>query len=331
MTFKNEFILNIRRLSYNISEYLDNKMYLKEMEDEDAIDDDVIFNLVVGMVIDELDMMGITISERESAYSDVSLLTTIQILREVFSIEFFSKLAERIPNIQGYILGSIQNEEVDPEIFIHDLSLYCYKSFPLSTMWEHLVRHTDQFSSTMPFLDHVSYIAKHADVKQGNNDTDILIPQYVNYVLVHSSRVRTDVRYLLSHPESEDVDDIDKYINSLQEHDHRLANVMPSEHIPAYMNEDDPHPAYSAGKQDIEEISRFKTNCKHHFEYYAARPNITDVDDYTLILIAADFFRPTWELDLNVSIMLEYANDTKLSDVMIERIEYYLKLLASRG
>ncbi len=327
------FVEEIRKYSRNIDEYLAAQRYLTEVEDPDDATPEVVFNLVIGMVVDELGQLGLTLPVRD-VYTDVDMINLMLHLRSRFDIEEFSNvlrdsdsLAEDLTTLlssDDYVIESLPGEVIDT----------IRVQYPLSSIWEFLHIHRDVIEGSVLFQDHIEGLLKLSfdDVKSDVDDAIVIA--YTKVVETHQKRVRTYIEDIVDNLELDEKDSTG-LLNVMDPgyHDSDLPGKVPKTSMAMYLDPLDPHPAYAPRGYEDEAVLAHKESSWHHVEYYAMserRKELLQTLSPTtlphLIAIVADLYRPQWSVEDNVNQMRETI--TKVVQLPTEVMEFLEKCIA---
>jgi len=303
----NTFVTDIRKYAPNIDNYINEQLYLLDVEDIDSINEEVIFNLVMGMTVHELERLGITI-DGGSIYEDVTTITLIKYTRMAFSIDhlqpLFTKDEDLTESVSELLVGCEENYADLPSQLIE----LVYTSCPLKAYWEYLNYHRDSIIGNAMFHDHIRRLIDNIVVHTRSELSDQLCVQYAQRVHEHSNSVRDYVVRLMR-----DVDLVDQdrnYLNWItQEHDADLVYRVQGNDIVRYLDENDIHPAYTTSTECAGAATHKRTQA-HHIEHYVANNKLNILNDRTVctsfvILIVADSYRPYWTAEQNMTQLMQ--------------------------
>ena len=304
---REEFLNDIVNISTNISEYMNNKLYLTEVEDIDSINDGLIFNLVVDMTLGELSELGIIIDAGEELYHEVDILKMVLDLRRNFAYDKLLNKLSSNDELSALISSIVDSEEYDPELLIQEIIGVLASSFPLSEVWPKLVELEDNFHNTDAFIQYINYTLENAESNSplSEIETDNLI-KYTEMVVKHVNRVSARIKAVIAVHDEVDTAALE---DRLGKHDVDLVRVVGKELSQQYLY--DGHPTTTEGSE-VESILDHKRSKRHHIEYFELHTDeVISVED--VIFLVADLNEPTLD---NVIDMTDNLTDTVQKQVV---------------
>lgn len=328
------FVDEVRRVSRNIDDYLASQLYLTDVEDPDHATDEVIFNLVMNMVVDELKQMGLSV-EQGSIYTDVVTINIIKALRTVFDTRVFATTIRDSETMAESILQILQGMDEDRyDILPEKIITLIHTELPLSAAWEFLNINADAIEGTYLFHDHIKRLAENCIEETATDlDGDIIIA-YTEAILNHQAAVARSVNLLIMQFPLDDVD-ITFLKNQEKDYDIDLIHRVPPADMPKYLDEVDPHPAHTPAEESHEVVLHKQIN-PHHIEAFVANNMITTLNEINsnsikyLIAIAADSYRPSWPTQKNISHLMESVKTVGLHEDSLAILHKCINLLTQQ-
>ena len=261
----------IRGLSPNVDNYFTNKLYLPGLKDTGLEDLDMEDKLTsaFNILIDELNLMGIIVEDRETVLSSTIRREMVFNLRRMFSMDnlitSYSNLSKEVRDI----LTSFRE--------VTEVVKFFHINYPMSLLYQSLYDNSDLFTSDDRFEKYFQTIISAAPVDDYETNPDILIP-YLKDRAEHLKLVREATAPLLKiyHQVNR------QYIEQmLRVHDHDKTEPDKLRAFAFIFKKDEDNDEFLYEKNH-------HLNNNHHIEYYEARD--LQLDDTSVFLIAADLY-----------------------------------------
>jgi hypothetical protein len=334
-TLHQAFLDDIVDISPLIEDYMAANLFELEVEYSDGIDTSVLFNLVLGMVIGELTTMGIEIMGGTEIYEDPKKIELIKVLRREFDIRNLQRTLMANESLRSAIQSAAS--DWDEENIVNTVALLAKNSNPLGTTWDFIAKHSlKDVVSTHNLERHILRIIE--NIENGVFSNTYEDENIVNYTIAVAEQRLRFIRYvsllrsnLIKIPNIM-LERANMVIDeAILTYDIDLINNIDSESVAAYLDPQDPHPAYRAdGSPDIQLVEHHKRLHYHHTECLVAKHIIQGVineDAPYAMLLVADGYRESWSFEKNIEVLRSYIKDLKLSDECISLMEQWMKVL----
>ena len=326
--FQELFVSEIKRVSVNISDYLDNRLYRTQFEDEESITPSVIFNLVMDMACQELLQLGIQLDLGDSKYVEVDAILAIRLLRVSFDKDGLLKRMIGNYELADTVLNTTDELE-ETTGYIHLLVDSILNNNSLAGLaFDHLKTTSAMFSSNDVFIDHVRHIAEEATGATDEVNPELLV-EFAKTLHAHNKTVKQNVLYIIQHPTMElpetDIAMLTKRIDKAYRY---IAGTFPPVMMNYYLDDKDPHPMFKPGVE-FEQINSIKQTSKIFLDYYF----VNAIDQFTyqeLILISSEYYRIAWTKEENIEFIEKELKKFSLPMEAMVYIKEYMHLLSQR-
>ena len=277
--FQEQFLLNVKENCPNILEYLDTESYKAEVEDEDLLNDNFIFNRVVDLLLLELKELGIHMDVGDEVYTEVDSLVSMIALRVNFAYNTLSERVGSSSDMIQQVTDLLESGEYDSELVIQEVVELFKVNFPLSEQWELLYNNNMLYHNDDTFVKLIKYTLEHVEEDDPMDDAELdNIIKYTKLVAKHTELFQERVRVV-----SEMLPNLNTeyLIHYAKTHNQGLVNIVGEHHAQQYLYEG--HPATTEG-EDIQGVVDFKRSKRYHIEYYASN----HVDNEGIVHLVCD-------------------------------------------
>ena len=319
-----EMITNIIAISPNISDYYSSQyqlQWIQECQTEDTYQ--YICNHLITLVVEELDDMGISVSESlDTILEDLDTTTILISLRKIFDVKtfcnFYSKASEEV---RASLMSILENSPIDETLstITHTLC----DNFNNDDL-QNILKYEGYYISDVQFKPYLTELINLTE-RVLNNESTIdenilsLTSNYIDYLATHKKEVEHATTSILNiYPELDK-----KYIDDkLTTYDLDLLSSDNIKFCSIYFNKNDVSSLWRS--------SLFNTHMKthvHHIDYYLH--NNRDYPNNTqLALVVAEFFAMATDKQRDPKTLIEnIIKNVDMPDTMSSLMSAYIRVI----
>lgn len=278
---------------------------------------DAIYSKTLTIILDELQVLGITLAEDfvvEDSYENINF---ILLLRKQLSKDCLIPLFKSSDTAIGSITDILESDAI-PELFISDLLEVTRELFPLSIDWGVLFDKRYEVMNNDNFLRHlISCISISKELQMEHTDDTLITIAYTEYLKLHKTEVVKYIGKLCDHPSTTfKLEDFDLgYIDA-------LAALSLNDIKRILMNMGQDKPAL------IPSLDLHHTKYKNYFQYYMVNKDAELTKKHLVMLVVEHIVGTTSMVD-NMAGIVGMATKAEISKENRDIIMQYVKIAMS--